>query len=168
MQFHSSSGCGKGDFAMSTLVFCYGSNLDDAQMLMRCPGRAKVGNAVLRGHRLTFPRLSPRRGCGVSSVEPADGHDVWGVVHRLDAADLAALDAYECFEPGGSAELNRYNRVARVVEIDGVATEVDTYVAVPTANPPAPDAHYLGQIRDGARLHALPEAYQAWLAGLRF
>ena len=153
---------------MMTLIFCYGSNLDDAQMLVRCPGRAKVGNAVLRGHRLTFPRISPRRGCGVSSVEPAEGHEVWGVVHRLDEADLASLDGFEGFEPGGPSDLNRYVRMTVVVEIDGVATDVETYIAVPTADPPAPNAGYLGQIRDGARLHGLPEAYQAWLAGLKF
>jgi hypothetical protein len=153
---------------MTTLVFCYGSNLDDAQMVMRCPGREKVGIAVLRGWRLCFPRLSEIRGCGVASVEPAEGHEVWGVVHRLDDGDLAALDAREGFEPGRAAELNRYIRVAVPVEVGGVATQVEAYVAVPTANPPAPSVHYLGQIRDGARLHALPEAYQAWLAGLRF
>ena len=44
---------------------------------------------------------------------------------------------------------------------------VETYVAVPTENPPAPNAHYLGQIRTGARQHGLPEVYQTWLAGLR-
>jgi hypothetical protein len=155
-------------FYVSTLVFCYGSNMDDAQMVMRCPGRAKVGIAVLKEYRLCFPRVSPRRGCGVSSVEPAEGHEVWGVVHRLEAADLAALDGFEGFEPGRAAELNRYNRVAVVVEIDGVVTEVETYVAVPTDKPLAPNAHYLGQIRYGARLHGLPQAYQEWLAGLRF
>ena len=153
---------------MTTLIFSYGSNLDDAQLVMRCPGRAKLGNAVLRGYRLCFPRLSGNRGCGVSSVEPAQGREVWGVVHRLDEADLAALDGFEGYEPGRAANLNRYNRVAIVVEIGGVATEVETYIAVPTDNPPAPDAHYLGQLRTGARQHELPEPYQAWLADLRF
>jgi hypothetical protein len=152
--------------AVATLIFSYGSNLDDAQLLARCPGRAKVGVAVRRGYRLCCPRLSAWRGCGVSSVEPAEGREVWGVVHRLGADDLAALDGFEGYEPERAADLNRYNRVAVVVEIDGAATAVETYVAVPSDNPPAPDAHYLGQIRTGARLHGLPEPYQAWLAGL--
>ena len=117
---------------MATLIFCFGSNLDDTQMVARCPAREKVGNAVLRGHRLCFPRLSDRRGCGVSSVERAEGHEVWGVVHRLNETDLPALDAHEGYRPGRAAELNRYNRVAVVVEIDGVATKVETYVAVAT------------------------------------
>lgn len=151
---------------MATLIFSYGSNLDDAQLVTRCPGRAKVGIAVLRGHRLCFPRLSALRGCGVSSIEPAAGREVWGVVHRLGVEDLAALDGFEGYQPGRAAGLNRYNRVAVVVEIGSAATEVQTYVAVPTDSPPAPDAHYLGQIRTGARLHGLPEAYQAWLAEL--
>ena len=101
-------------------------------------------------------------------MEAAHGHEVCGVVHRLGDADLATLDGFEGYEPGRAAALNRYNRVAVMVEIDGVATEVETYVAVPTENPPAPNAHYLRQIRDGARLHGLPEKYQAWLAGLKF
>ena len=151
---------------MATLIFSYGSNLDDAQLVTRCPGRTKVGNAVLRGFRLCFPRLSDRRGCGVSSVEPAQGHEVWGVVHRLDETDLAALDGFEGYEPGRAGNLNRYIRVAVMVEIDGAATKVETYVAVPTENPPAPNAHYLGQIRTGPRQHGLPEVYQTWLAGL--
>src|SRR5882724_9593505 len=128
---------------MTILVFAHGSNLDDAQMVMRCPCREKAGNAVLRGYRLCFPRLSDRRGCSVSSVEPAQGHEVWGVVHRLDAADLASLDAYEGFGPGRAPDLNRYVREPVVVEIGGVATDVETYIAVPTANPPAPSDAYL-------------------------
>jgi hypothetical protein len=43
---------------------------------------------------------------------------------------------------------------------------VETYVAVPQEDPPPPNAHYLQQIRDGARHHDLPAAYRAFLAGL--
>ena len=61
---------------------------------------------------------------------------------------------------------NRYNRVAIAVEIDGVPTNVETYIAVSQENPPPPNAAYLAHIRDGARHHGLPEEYRAFLAGL--
>ncbi|WP_353016832.1 gamma-glutamylcyclotransferase family protein [Mesorhizobium sp. M0854] len=150
------------------LVFGYGSNMDDAQMDTRCPNRVKVGTAVLRGHRLIFPRLSNRRECGVSSIEPAHGHDVWGVVHRLSAGDLEALDRSEGYRADRSADRNGYNRVPVIVELGGVPTAVETYVAVATHNPPPPNAIYLAHIRDGARQHGLPEDYQRFLAGLVF
>src|SRR5436190_1341322 len=82
---------------MRVLIFAYGSNMDPLQMQQRCPGAEAIGNGILRGHRLCFPRLSERRGCGVASVEPASGNEVWGVVYRLGAADLAALDGFEGF-----------------------------------------------------------------------
>ena len=121
------------------LIFAYGSNMDPVQMRQRCPGAETVGNGVLRDHRLCFPRLSDRRGCGVSSVEPAAGHEVWGVVYRLDAADLAALDGFEGYRADRPAQDNRYNRLAIAVEIDGVTTDVEAYFAVSTDNPPPPE-----------------------------
>jgi gamma-glutamylcyclotransferase (GGCT)/AIG2-like uncharacterized protein YtfP len=148
------------------LYFAYGSNMDPAQIQQRCPGVQKVGIGVLRGYALCFPRLSDRRGCGVASVLPVEGQEVWGVVYRLTAADLAALDALEGYRADGPATDNRYNRVAIAVEIDGVPTDVETYIAVSQENPPPPNAHYLQQIGDGARHHGLPEAYRAFLAGL--
>jgi gamma-glutamyl AIG2-like cyclotransferase len=151
-----------------TLIFSYGSNLDNAQMDVRCPGHKKIGNAVLQDYRLCFPRLSETRGCGVSSVEPAAGHEVWGVVHRLDAADLDCLDRYEGYRLDGPPERNRYKRVALVVWIEDVPTEVQAYIAIATRNPPPPSAAYLAHIRNGARQHALPEHYQTFLAELQF
>jgi gamma-glutamylcyclotransferase (GGCT)/AIG2-like uncharacterized protein YtfP len=148
------------------LCFAYGSNMDPAQIQQRCPGAQKVGVGVLRGYGLCFPRLSHTRGCGVASIEPVAEQEVWGVVYQLTAAALAALDHFEGYRADGRAEDNRYNRVAIAVEIDGVATDVETYIAVSQENPPPPNAHYLQQLRDGARHHGLPEAYRAFLAGL--
>ena len=149
-------------------IFAYGSNMDPVQMRQRCPGAQTAGTAVLRDHRLCFPRLSDRRGCGVASVEPAVGDEVWGVLYRLDAADLAELDGFEGFGAGRPARDNRYNRLAIVVEVEGVPTEAEAYFAVATENPPAPNAVYLAHLRDGARHHGLPETYRAFLEELQF
>ena len=45
-------------------------------------------------------------------------------------------------------------------------TDVETYIAVSTENPPPPSADYLAHIRDGAYHHGLPEEYRTFLAGL--
>ncbi|TPK61661.1 gamma-glutamylcyclotransferase [Mesorhizobium sp. B2-4-19] len=149
-----------------TLVFGYGSNMDDGQMDTRCPNREKIGIAVLRNYRLCFPRLSQNRGCGVSSVEPAAGGEVWGVVHRLNEADLRSLDKSEGLRPGRGAEANGYNRISITVELKGSLIEVQTYIAVATKNPPAPNIQYLTHIRNGAQQHNLPDSYREWLAKL--
>ena len=153
---------------MPMLIFAYGSNMDPVQMRQRCPDAETVGNGVLRDHRLCFPRLSDRRGCGVSSVEPAAGREVWGVVYRLDAVDLASLDGFEGYRVDRPAQDNRYNRLVIAVEIEGVPTEVEAYFAVSTDNPPPPNAVYLAHLRDGARHHGLPETYRAFLESLEF
>jgi gamma-glutamylcyclotransferase (GGCT)/AIG2-like uncharacterized protein YtfP len=145
------------------LYFAYGSNMDDAQMRHRCPDARRVGIAVLAGHRLCFPRRSQIRGCGVASVEPREGHEVWGVVYDLGPEDIASLDRREGYDPARDAAANNYNRVAVLVAIDGVATEVLTYLAVPQASPPPPSVAYLAHLRSGARHHGLPEAYVASL-----
>ena len=94
------------------LNFAYGSNMSREPMRQRCPGAETVGSDVLRDHRLCFPRMSDKRGCGVSSVEPAAGHEVWGVSIGLDAVDVAALDGFEGYRADRPAQDNRYSRLA--------------------------------------------------------
>ncbi len=101
------------------------------------------------------------------SVEPAEDHEVWGVVYGLTAADFTSLDSLDGYRADSPATGNRYNRVAFVVTIDGVPTEVESYVAVSTQNPPPPSTVYLAHLRDGARHHGLPEGYRAFLDGLK-
>ena len=148
------------------LYFAYGSNMDPAQMRQRCPGSEAIGIGVLRGYALCFPRRSYTRGCGVASIEPAAEQEVWGVVYRLAAADLASLDSFEGYRADGPVHENRYNRVAITVEVDAVPTDVETYIAISQENPPPPNEAYLAQLRAGATHHRLPDEYRAFLAGL--
>jgi hypothetical protein len=148
------------------LYFAYGSNMNPVQMQQRCPGSRTVGIGVLREYGLCFPRRSFTRGCGVASVQLAQGQVVWGVVYRLTAADVASLDRFEGYRADGPVHENRYNRVAIAVEIGGVPIDVETYIAVSQENPPPPNADYLAQLRDGATHHGLPDEYRAFLAGL--
>ena len=69
--------------------------MDLSQMAQRCPTATVVEVAQLRDHRLVFRGPSRKRGGGVASVDPAPGALVRGLVWRVSALDLAALDRFE-------------------------------------------------------------------------
>ncbi|MER9858473.1 MULTISPECIES: gamma-glutamylcyclotransferase family protein [unclassified Mesorhizobium] len=141
------------------LYFAYGSNMDIEQMTARCPGAETVGRGYLPGYALCFPRMSTKRKCGVSSVAPLDGGEVWGVVYRLTAAELALLDRSEGHRPDRDRKLNSYTRLPITVTMNGVATEMQTYFAEPQPGTFLPNAAYLLHLRKGARHHKLPAHY---------
>jgi gamma-glutamylcyclotransferase (GGCT)/AIG2-like uncharacterized protein YtfP len=104
------------------LYFAFGSNLDVAQMLRRCPDSRLVGRAVLKNHALCFAGYSAFRHGAVASVTPRNGSQTQGVVYELDSYDLRALDACE-----GHPFV--YQRVARLVVLsDGRRVRAHTYV----------------------------------------
>ena len=72
----------------------YGSNLNIAQMRMRCPCATMLGTADLQGWELLF------RGSKTGSyltIEKKEGGTVPVVIWEVTAADEAALDRYEGF-----------------------------------------------------------------------
>jgi len=69
--------------------FAYGSNMDPAQMRVRCPGARVVGTATLANHRWII------NSAGYATVIPSPGHTVYGVLWELTPAHLATLDEYE-------------------------------------------------------------------------
>ncbi|HEY7248078.1 MAG TPA: gamma-glutamylcyclotransferase family protein [Xanthobacteraceae bacterium] len=71
------------------LHFAYGSNMSRALMRVRCPAAAPVGVATLPGWRFV---INPD---GLGSIAPQPGARVHGVLWRLSARDLAALNTYE-------------------------------------------------------------------------
>lgn len=76
---------------MKKLYFAYGSNLNKAQMSMRCPAAEPVSRAVLHGWRLEFRRV-------LTIVKNLSG-TVEGGLWRITDEDEKALDRYEGF-PG--------------------------------------------------------------------
>jgi len=79
----------------AVLYFAYGSNLDEGQMLERCPGAKSMGHATLPNHALTFGGFSHKWSGSVASVRRAPGECVEGVLYRLPTADLDRLDRAE-------------------------------------------------------------------------
>jgi gamma-glutamylcyclotransferase (GGCT)/AIG2-like uncharacterized protein YtfP len=147
---------------MSALYFAYGSNMCSAQMTERCPSAKLQDIAVLPGHRLTFPRFSSRRRCGVAGFCPDPQSDVWGVVYRLSAEDLMVLDRIEGYDPQRQANANRYNRITVEVRLGGplgAALRCHTYDAVPEPGSFIPSADYKETMVRGARTSSLPHHY---------
>jgi len=77
-----------------TLHFAYGSNMSRALMAARCPAARALGRATLAGWRFV---INPG---GFGSIAPWPGGCVHGVVWRLSARDLAAINAYESVDTG--------------------------------------------------------------------
>jgi len=73
--------------AKARLYLAYGSNLNLAQMALRCPTATVVGRTVMRNWRLIFN--------GVASIERHSGSIVPVLVWSIKLSDEAALDAYE-------------------------------------------------------------------------
>jgi hypothetical protein len=77
-----------------TLHFAYGSNMSRAQMSARCPGARALGIATLPHWRFV---IGPQ---GHGSIAPQPGGVVHGVLWRLGARDMAAINVYEAVDTG--------------------------------------------------------------------
>src|SRR5262245_45404076 len=77
-----------------TLHFAYGSNMSRTPMTARCRGAEAIGTATLAGWRFV---INPE---GFGSIAPHPGGRVHGVLWRLSARDLAAVNAYESVDSG--------------------------------------------------------------------
>ena len=85
-----------------TLYAAYGSNMDPAQMLRRCPSSPHTGTGWIRGWRLTFGGEELGWEGALATLVPAEddgsGGDAVGVfvaLYDLTEADERALDAFE-------------------------------------------------------------------------
>jgi cation transport regulator ChaC len=77
-----------------TPYFAYGSNMSRPHMARRCRTAVPIGPARLDGWRFLVTAA------GFASIVPAPGAVVHGVLWRLAARDLAALNAYESLDSG--------------------------------------------------------------------
>ena len=98
-----------------TLYFAYGANMERAAMARRCGAATPLGPAVLRGWRYVIAD-------GYGSVAPAPGAHVCGVLWRLTARDLAALNIFESLDSG------LYRRATLTVETGGQRVRALVYV----------------------------------------
>jgi hypothetical protein len=129
------------------LYAAYGSNLDHARMLGRCPGAAVIGAALLPGWRLAVNRFATIERDAAASVPVG----LW----RITAQHGRALDIAE------GVALGAYRRLVLDIEGHGPAL---TYVEQ-RLRPGPPSAAYVAHLRQGYADFALdPAALEAALA----
>jgi cation transport regulator ChaC len=129
-----------------TLHFAYGSNMSRPHMRARCPGATALGTATLSGWRFV---INPD---GYGSVAPAPGGIVHGVLWRLTARDLAAVNAYENVAGG------LYVRRLLPVLHEGKREPALVYIATRQGEG-TPRPGYISIVVDAARDWELPEPY---------
>ncbi|HEY2229066.1 MAG TPA: gamma-glutamylcyclotransferase family protein [Xanthobacteraceae bacterium] len=129
-----------------TLHFAYGSNMSRAQMGARCPGACALGTATLLHWRFIIGLQ------GHGSIVPQPGGVVHGVLWRLGARDMAAINAYEAVDTG--------LYIRRIVPVRYAAVLRPALVYIlrrPGEGTPRPA--YIGLVVAAARDWGLPERY---------
>jgi hypothetical protein len=134
-----------------TLHFAYGSNMSRALMGARCPDAEAIGTATLAGWRFV---INPD---GLGSIAPQPGGRVHGVLWRVTARDLAAVNAYEGIESG------LYLRRRLPVRYGERQATALVYVARQRGEG-IPRPGYINVVLDAARDWQLPELYIRSLA----
>ena len=122
-----------------------------ALMGARCPDAAAIGTATLAGWRFV---INPD---GLGSIAPQSGGRVHGVLWRLTARDLAAINAYEGIESG------LYLRRQLPVRCGERQATALVYVARQRGEG-IPRPGYINVVLDAARDWQLPELYIRSLA----
>jgi gamma-glutamylcyclotransferase (GGCT)/AIG2-like uncharacterized protein YtfP len=128
------------------LYFAYGSNMSRNLMRARCPGAQALGTGVLAGWHfmITADRYA--------SIVPRPGRAVHGVLWRIGAREMSALNAYESVDSG----LYRRRRV--MVRCGRRSYAALLYVARPRG-PGRPRPAYLDVVVAAAREWRLPDDY---------
>jgi hypothetical protein len=145
------------------LYAAYGSNMDPAQMLRRCPSSPFAGTGWITGWRLTFGAEELGWEGALATLVPAEdagpGAGTAGVfvaLYDLTEADERTLDAWE------GADHGLYRKVR--LRVHTLAGDVVAYVyALDAFEGGLPSARYLGAIADAAEAAGAPDDYLAEL-----
>jgi AIG2-like family len=133
------------------LHFAYGSNMSRALMGARCRGAEALGTATLAGWRFV---INPE---GFGSIAPRQGSLVHGVLWRLTARDVAAINAYESIDTG------LYLRRRLPVRCGGRQSTALVYITRRQGEG-TPRPGYIALVVAAAREWDLPDAYVRTLA----
>lgn len=118
----------------------YGSNMNLAQMGLRCPNARVIGTGTLKNYKLTFRGIEK----GVANIEKMKGGSVPIILWEITAKCEKALDIYEAYP-----RLYEKSDV-KVITDEGTVTAMVYVMAKEYERLPAkPSSHYLDTIRQG-------------------
>lgn len=129
------------------IYFAFGSNMDAAQMMHRCPAATLLGTGLLQGQDFLINER------GVATIVPNRRRHVWGVLWDLTADDEARLDRYE----GVAAGVYRKQSFT-VITPDKKTVSAFAYIAA-NRHPGSPLPGYIEQVLLAGTAHALPDEY---------
>ncbi len=134
------------------LYAAYGSNMDPAQMMQRCPATPVAGNGWLTGWRLTFGGEDLGwEGSLTTLVEEPDS-SVFCVLYDISPADEKILDSWE------GADIGLYSKIRlRVRTADG--EKLAWLYVLQGYEGGLPSARYLGVIAEAAEVAGAPAEY---------
>lgn len=119
-----------------------------------CPGAEPVMRAELANHRIEFRRYSNDLRGGLSTIMPAPGEMVPGVLFRVPRTEIEALDLLEDVDKG------LYRRESHLVlGADGAWHRAELYRVARPRGPFAPSPRYVGWMIEGAVEHGLDTKY---------
>ena len=109
--------------------FVYGDNLNPTQLKRRAPEHQFVCKGYLPDHTLQFCRWSSQWRCGLASVGPSPGEQVWGIVLEITDEDLKLMDDF-----GGEVVDGAFRHLPiTVVNEEGEKMLVMTHCFVPSS-----------------------------------
>jgi gamma-glutamylcyclotransferase (GGCT)/AIG2-like uncharacterized protein YtfP len=144
-------------------VFAYGSNMDLADVARWCRDRGREPFGVHKSlvgelpcHALVWNYHSEARRGAAANVERRPGRSLPGLVLRVDASGLAALDDKE-------GHPSRYRRALETVHTDSLGPlEAWIYSVQPSfvrSEAQAPTSDYIGIMLHAAERHGFPDWY---------
>jgi AIG2-like family len=134
----------------------YGSNLDPAQMHVRCPHSPFTGTGWLEGWRLTFGGEDLGWEGSLATLVEQPGQHVFVGLYDLTEADERGLDGWE------GADTGLYSKIRlRVQTLDGEALAWVYVLAGYEGG--LPSARYLGVLAQAAEEAGAPDDYVAEL-----
>jgi hypothetical protein len=134
------------------LYAAYGSNMDPAQMLLRCPSSPVAGTGWLPDWRLTFGGEDLGWEGALATVVEHPGSAVFVVLYDMAESDERTLDSWE------GADLGLYTKLRlRIQTLDGA--KLAWLYALQAFEGGLPSARYLSVIADAAEAANAPSEY---------
>lgn len=118
----------------------YGSNLNKAQMAVRCPDALAIGTAEMKNTKMVF--RSNAKGFGVATLEKESGCSVPIAIWAISASDEKKLDAYEGYP-------NLYTKKKVKIVLAGNTEEAMIYIMTSGHMETYPSRAYYETIKQG-------------------
>ena len=129
--------------------YAYGSNMDETQMICRCPGAKLLGKGIVEGYRFAIDNR------GVATILPSKADHVEGLLWRITKRDIAELDRYEGVAGG------YYRKEILSVYSDHGFHNALVYLSNAPCDEPGYRPEYLDRVVYAAEKHSLAKGYIA-------